>query len=62
MPSTKRARAAARDIKARGLKHAAVTAMFSPLDAHDEDYAAEILLESPEYPSPGPTFLEALPA
>jgi N-methylhydantoinase A/oxoprolinase/acetone carboxylase beta subunit len=38
-----RVRQAARDIRARGLRHAAVTAMFSPLDSSDERQVADIL-------------------
>ncbi len=39
------ARAAARQLRERGLKHAVVTAMFSPLDASDEEAIAAILRE-----------------
>ena len=39
------ARAAAKQIRERGLKHAVVTAMFSPLDASDEETIATILRE-----------------
>ena len=38
-------RQAAKDIRARGLGHAAVTSMFSPLDPSDEETAAAILRE-----------------
>lgn len=43
--NTKQVREAARGIRRRGLRHAAVTAMFSPLDASDENKVAEILQE-----------------
>jgi N-methylhydantoinase A/oxoprolinase/acetone carboxylase beta subunit len=36
-------RRAAREIRARGLSHVAVTAMFSPLDSADEEAVAQIL-------------------
>lgn len=39
------ARAAARQVRERGLKHVVVTAMFSPLDASDEEAIAAILRE-----------------
>jgi N-methylhydantoinase A/oxoprolinase/acetone carboxylase beta subunit len=38
-------REAAREIRQRGLRYAAITAMFSPLNASDEARAAEVLYE-----------------
>ena len=38
-----RVRPASRDIRERGLRYVAVTAMFSPLDSSDEEIVADIL-------------------